>query len=109
MAIGEVCDRTRCYRTPRSELIVRRDWLVDAGMYVFMILWMLLAFGTIQAEGPSVVAVVGAVAIGLVGLLYLSNQKISYLQIGDKVVLETKKGDEPTPDTQKNDPQEQNR
>jgi len=107
MAIGEVCDRTRCYRTPRSELIVRRDWLVDAGMYVFMILWMLLAFGTIQAEGPSVVAVVGAVAIGLVGLLYLSNQKISYLQFRDWIVVEM--GDPSEPETQDNDPQEQNR
>jgi len=73
-----------------------------------MILYVLLAFGSIQAEGSSPLAVGGSILIGLVMSFYFMGQKISYLQVGNRIVVETR-ADENSPQTQDNDPQEQNR
>ena len=59
---------------------MRRSWAIDAAVYAYMLLWMAFSYSTIQTTGSSPAVVIASFVMGFVGVVYLMNEKISYLE-----------------------------
>jgi len=65
-----------------------KDWLVDLIVGVVTVLWMGWTFATIQETGASLQLILPALAIGFLGILMIYGHRISYLRLGDFVLVE---------------------
>lgn len=64
------------------------DRLVDVFAAVFSTAWLLLTFATIQQHpGQIVPLLIGAVAIGCVGIGVIYGHRLNYLRIGDRIEM----------------------
>jgi hypothetical protein len=55
--------------------------------YVLVGLWMALTFATIQQYGPRPSLLLAAVTVLAAGLFMIYNQRLTYLQIGDRIII----------------------
>lgn len=62
-------------------------WYVDLLTAGLVVLWMGWTYGIIQQFGPSPALILSSVAIGIVGVLAIHGQYVSYLKIGEKIVV----------------------
>jgi hypothetical protein len=64
-----------------------KPWYVDVLTSVVVLAWMGWTFATIQQFGPSLNLILPAVVVLLVGVLLIYGQRLTYLRIGDSVVV----------------------
>lgn len=64
-----------------------KPWYVDVLTGVVVLAWMGWTFATIQQFGPSLNLIIPAVVVLLVGVLLIYGQRLTYLRIGDSVVV----------------------
>lgn len=70
--------------------VMEKPWFIDVLTYLVVGVWMALTFATIQQHGPGPWLLASAVVVLVAGLLLIYNQRVSYLRIGDKIVLATR-------------------
>lgn len=79
---------TRHYRINNWSIeLMQKPWWVDVMTGGVVLAWMGWTFATMQQFGPSLDLLIPALIIGLVGILLIYGQRVTYLQIGDKFVL----------------------
>jgi len=64
-----------------------KPWFIDFLTYALVAVWMGWTFATMQTHGPGPWLIGSAVIVLAVGLFMIYGQRLSYLQIGDKVFL----------------------
>lgn len=94
--------RTRYHINNWSVDIVARPWYIDLLLTFVAVVWMAWTFATIQMHGPSLELILPAFAVGVMAILMLYGHRITYLRIGDRLVvgMETahdRESDEPAP------------
>lgn len=62
-------------------------WWIDVITACLVALWMLLTFATIQMYGPSLQLIVAALVIAVAGILLIYGQRMTYLRVGDRLVI----------------------
>ena len=63
------------------------SWVVDVITAGLVLAWMAWTFATMQQYGPSPALIGGAVVVGLVGLLAIHGQYVTYLRLGDWLAI----------------------
>jgi hypothetical protein len=80
--------QTRRYRLGPCECdIVSKPWFIDVLTFALVGVWMALTFATIQQQGTGPWLLGSAVVILLGGLLLVYGQRLSYFQLGDRVII----------------------
>lgn len=69
---------------------MEKPWFIDILTFALVGVWMAWTFSTMQQYGPGPWLLASAVTVLAAGLLLIYNQRVSYLRIGDKVVLATR-------------------
>lgn len=99
--------------TRRTHRISGKSWsvetlehgtLIDVLTAIIFIIWMVFAYGTIQQFGPSLALIGSVVVLGVISLLAIHGQYVTYIQFGNVTI-----GREPPHAKDRNDPPEQNR
>lgn len=67
--------------------IVDKPWFIDALTYITIGLWLMLTYEMIQKQGAGPWVLGAAVAVLAVGLTLIYGQRLTYLRIGDKIVI----------------------
>lgn len=67
--------------------VMQQPWWTDVITGVLVVAWMGWTFATMQAYGPSPILIAGAVVVGLVGVLAIHGQYITYLKLGQFVTI----------------------
>lgn len=67
--------------------VVEKPWFIDVLTYVLVGVWMALMFATIQMYGPDPWVLGSGVVVLLAGMGWVFGQRLSYLRIGDRLVL----------------------
>lgn len=81
--------RQRNYRGTNWELEMTQDWLVDAFVGLFALVWLLLTFATIQQHPDKIVPLLGgALLIAFTSILLINGHRLNYLRIGDRVLAD---------------------
>lgn len=64
-----------------------KPWFIDVLTFVLAGVWMAWTFATIQQHGPSFQLLASAVVVLVAALLLVYHQRLSYLQIGNYIVI----------------------
>lgn len=67
--------------------IMDQPWWTDLLTGGLVVAWMGWTFATMQEYGPSPALIGGAVLVGLVGVLALHGQYVTYLKLGEWVTI----------------------
>lgn len=70
--------------------IMERPWFIDVLTYALVSVWMAWTFATMQQHGPGPWLLGSAVVVLCVGLFLVYNQRVAYLQIGNRVWMESR-------------------
>jgi hypothetical protein len=73
-----------------------REIATDAATVVLVGLWMGWTFEAIQSQGATIGLIGAALIFGVVGLLAIHGQRVTYIRLGDRVAVGLEAGrDEP--------------
>ena len=75
-----------------------KPWYIDLMTGVVVLLWMGWTYATIQTYGPSPALIGGALVVGVVGMLLIYGQRLTYLQVGSWIVVGMGRGARQQPD-----------
>jgi hypothetical protein len=64
-----------------------KPWWIDVLTAGIVLAWMAWTFATMQTHGPSLELIGSAVIVGVVGILWIYGQRITYLQIKNWIVV----------------------
>lgn len=69
--------------------IMDKPWFIDILTYALVFAWMGWTFEAIQASprGATLELIVPALLVALVGLSFVFGQRVSYLRVGNRVVV----------------------
>lgn len=81
--------RDRAHLTGRnwSCELMSKPWWVDVLTVIVVLVWMSLTYATMQQQGSTPALVFSSLAFGVVGILVIYGQRLTYLRIGDRIAL----------------------
>jgi hypothetical protein len=88
---------------------VSKPWFIDVLTFALVGVWMALTFATIQQQGTGPWLLGSAVVILLGGLLLVYGQRLSYFQVGNRVIIGLDDDGPPGESEQASDWQRENR
>lgn len=65
-----------------------KPWYIDLAIVGVVLAWMGWTFSTMQQFGPSLELLVPAVVVGVVGILVIYGQRLTYLQLGNHIIVD---------------------
>lgn len=67
--------------------LMPKPWYIDVLIVGLVAMWMGWTFTTMQQYGPDLALILGAVFVGVVGILLVYGQRLTFLRIGDRLVV----------------------
>lgn len=67
--------------------IMNQPWYVDLITGVLVLSWMGWTFTVVQSQGPTPTLILAALVVGIVGLLAIHGQYVTYFRLGDWLLI----------------------